>query len=251
MLSKKYVLVVLLVAMFALAMASTAFAAKVVVAPLAAVDTGRDLVARDAANFLPAGQMAQGNEVKIVSDVITDANFQAVGKTNAADKVIYGASLHTESGQHFKAKYGLDLHRYHEGRATITYKMGDVRTGQISTKTVEASVKPGDQINAECAAGLMAIGGAMASGHLGSGSTVSGAGWVMVAGGYWARTQATPAEMAVSLAGAEIWAQNWLPGIGDWRYLAWPMMAAPLLAADGDPVQLEYAAAVNAAALVN
>lgn len=250
----KYALVVLLVVMCALAMASTAFAEKVVVSGATPTLTAdRPTVVNNAANFVPAGQMAQGDEVKVVNDPITDANAQSIRLANGADKVIYEIGLHTESGQHFKAKYGIDLHRYHEGRAVITYRVLDGSTGQITTKRVEASVKPGDTINAEAAAALDILGGAMVSGHLGSGSVVTGAGWVMLATGYWARTQATPALAAVTILGSQVYAHNVLGGLGSayGHPLGLALMGAPLLQAVGNPERFEYDAAVNAAALVN
>ena len=253
----KYALVVMLVVMFAVAMASTAFAAKAVVGSVD-LNTGRQLVQEKYQSAISAGLIAKYGYSEVAFADVAFAKDQAAsaGAQFGADKV-YQLKVHTLSDQHWvSGKYLLDAKRVHKGKCWIEGWSFDVATGQFTDITTDPdnpwAVQPGDKMNSEIVAALEIGGGLIASEHLfpNAGDVVRGVGYVAYTVGFLAGSLATPAESAAHVAGQLVWARDILPHAWNntFRYgIGGALMAVPLMKAHGTPDKLELAALTKGA----
>jgi hypothetical protein len=240
----------LLCLMFVVAMlASTAFAKTVVVAP-AQVNSGRASVATAADALYQQAFRQRGHSV-VAGDATVTADPAAAARGGGVYVVV--PKPHTWSGQHF-----VGLKRIHKGECDPAYDIygpdgelvyrytaaADPRTGDQKSW----SVQPGSMVNEEITTGAMLVGGAMASNHLFKNWVdAQEVGWGLAGLGWIFHHELTPAEVAVTAVGTQLWAGNWFEGAGPVvQYGLGPaMVIGPALRAKGDPDELEQLALVK------
>lgn len=236
-------LMVVMIVLFA--MASTAFAKTVVVAP-AQVNSGRANV-QAAADALYQEAFRQRGHSVVAGDATVAADPAAAARGGGVYVVV--PKPHTWSGQHF---IGVIPKRIHKGECDPAYDIygpdgslvyryvaaADPRTGDQKSW----SVQPGSMVNEEITTAAMLVGGAMASDHVfANWVNTQPVGWNLAGLGWIFYHELTPAEVGVTAVGTQLWAGNWFPGAGPVvQYGLGPaMVILPALRAKGDPKELE------------
>lgn len=214
--------------------------AKTVVVAQPKVDSMYPSLVEQGPATIAVGFQANGYNVVTVAG-IGPGEIAAIGRANGADRVYFDIIADCDHDSNFRVFPPL---RYNKGLCLLDYSVMDVQTGEVKRVKTDRehpwAVQLGDRVSPWITGAGELVGAAMASNYLfPHWNPGQGVGVTLVAISYLEGSQSTRAESVTAVTGAMIYSRDIFPGIGHWRLLGLPMMAAPLLRAKGDSEMLE------------